>query len=538
MPCSEDLPALVAGRVGTLSFPTCLLSSLSLIMPTLTEALASIVISYVLYKYIEFYRIRSKIDSIPTVGSDSFVGAYINSWRYFINGRSFVKEGYYKYPGAAFKVPTLGTSTGWQIIISGKGMIDELRKAPLEAMTLAEANVDTLQTDIIISKHSRVNEFQTDVVRTPLTRALAGRFGDIRKEIIEASKIYLPVGDDWEALPRAHGALLHIVCRTANRLFVGLPLCRDPEYLKIQEDWTVHLFMDSLIIHAMPSILKPVVGRAMSKVDSLMKRVQTFLEATIVERMEKDAKYGPDWEGKPADLISWLLDYAPPENRTVEDITVRVMFVNAAAVHTTTMGITNVLFELAARQEYIKPIREEISDVVRTHGWTKEAMLRLHKLDSFIKESFRLSGMGNTAGSRKTYKDFTFSNGVTIPKGYSIAIASGAIHFDPAIYPDPDTFNGWRFCDTEDTDAPKSEQWRNQVVTMDPTWLMWGVGRHACPGRFFAVNEIKAMVCHILSTYDIKLPGDATVPPAGTWFGNGRIPDSEAAILFRKRRSG
>ena len=56
------------------------------------------------------------------------------------------------------------------------------------------------------------------------------------------------------------------------------------------------------------------------------------------------------------------------------------------------------------------------------------------------------------------------------------------------------------------------------------------------PGRFFAVNEIKAMAAHILLNYDIKLPGDAKVVPLGRWFAGNRIPDPKAEMMFRKRR--
>ena len=78
-------------------------------------------------------------------------------------------------------------------------------------------------------------------------------------------------------------------------------------------------------------------------------------------------------------------------------------------------------------------------------------MGRLQKLDSFMKESSRLSGilgcksLGCTvclilffnrlvltvSMNRKATKDFTFSNGLTIPAGYTVAAASEGIHTDP-----------------------------------------------------------------------------------------------------------
>lgn len=60
--------------------------------------------------------------------------------------------------------------------------------------------------------------------------------------------------------------------------------------------------------------------------------------------------------------------------------------------------------------------------------------------------------------------------------------------------------------------------------------------RNPSPGRFFAVNELKAILAHILVTYDIKLPGDSTEVPKGRWFGGNNTPDRSAQVLFRKRR--
>lgn len=54
---------------------------------------------------------------------------------------------------------------------------------------------------------------------------------------------------------------------------------------------------------------------------------------------------------------------------------------------------TNALFDLAIRPEYVEPLRAEIEEVVAAHGWTKEAMGHLVKLDSFMKESSRLAGI-------------------------------------------------------------------------------------------------------------------------------------------------
>ena len=60
------------------------------------------------------------------------------------------------------------------------------------------------------------------------------------------------------------------------------------------------------------------------------------------------------------------------------------------------------------------------------------------------------------------------------------------------------------------------------------------------PGRFFAVNELKALAAHVLVHYDIKFRDSSLLPgevPKDMWLGIICIPDSKAEILFRRRNS-
>ena len=56
------------------------------------------------------------------------------------------------------------------------------------------------------------------------------------------------------------------------------------------------------------------------------------------------------------------------------------------------------------------------------------------------------------------------------------------------------------------------------------------------PGRFFAVNELKAMMVHILLNYDVKLEDEGVRPP-NEINGLRLAPNREAKVLFRKRRA-
>ena len=82
----------------------------------------------------------------------------------------------------------------------------------------------------------------------------------------------------------------------------------------------------------------------------------------------------------------------------------------------------------------------------------------------------------------------------------------------------------------------ETESLKHHMVTPNPDYLLFGHGRHACPGRFFAVNELKAMMAHLLLTYDVRLENEG-VPPPPRWFAHALIPDGKAKVMFRARTS-
>ena len=53
--------------------------------------------------------------------------------------------------------------------------------------------------------------------------------------------------------------------------------------------------------------------------------------------------------------------------------------------------ITMALYDLVAHPEYIEPIREEIESIIAEDGWSKASIMKMKKLESFMKESQRYS---------------------------------------------------------------------------------------------------------------------------------------------------
>ena len=55
------------------------------------------------------------------------------------------------------------------------------------------------------------------------------------------------------------------------------------------------------------------------------------------------------------------------------------------------------------------------------------------------------------------------------------------------------------------------------------------------PGRFFAANEMKAILAYIVLNYDLKIDGDGK-RPANIYYANEIIPAVDGMVLFRKRQ--
>lgn len=155
------------------------------------------------------------------------------------------------------------------------------------------------------------------------------------------------------------------------------------------------------------------------------------------------------------------------------------------------------------------------------------------KLDSFMKESTRFHPPGATSFNRKVLKGFTLSNGQYIPPGVTVEVASHAVYQDSTLFPDSATFDGFRFWKLREGGVA-TDHARNQFVTTNEQNLMFGYGRHACPGRFFAANEIKMIVARMLLDFDFKNEGESKVRYPNIEMGRQSTPDPRKVLLFRR----
>lgn len=112
---------------------------------------------------------------------------------------------------------------------------------------------------------------------------------------------------------------------------------------------------------------------------------------------------------------------------------------------------------------------------------------------------------------------------------------------DPQHYDRPDEFDPYRFYHLRTGGAAVADPngFRNreqyQFVSVTKENTAFGFGKHACPGRFFAANEIKLIVARILLRYDVRFPAGVEERYPNFYFGSVSGP-SPSGIIELKRR--
>ncbi|KAF8174142.1 cytochrome P450, partial [Mycena galopus ATCC 62051] len=147
--------------------------------------------------------------------------------------------------------------------------------------------------------------------------------------------------------------------------------------------------------------------------------------------------------------ISWMFDMAQSKQRAALPLILRIVSINMAAIHTSSMPFTQAFFDfdLTTHPEYLLPMREEVERIVSVEGWTKAALNIMVKINSFLRESQCLNNNGPVGMLRQILaKDgFRFSNGTVLPSGAYVCVAARRIHYDESNYENAATFDGFRF---------------------------------------------------------------------------------------------
>ncbi|XP_077211794.1 cytochrome P450 85A-like [Tasmannia lanceolata] len=102
-----------------------------------------------------------------------------------------------------------------------------------------------------------------------------------------------------------------------------------------------------------------------------------------------------------------------------------------------------------------------------------------------IFETMRMTTIVNGV-LRKTTQDMEMK-GFVIPKGWKIYVYTRELNYNPFLYPDPLTFNPWR--------------WQDKSLESHQHFLMFGGGSRLCPGKELGITEISTFLHYFVTRY-------------------------------------
>ncbi|KAJ5190089.1 hypothetical protein N7491_007868 [Penicillium cf. griseofulvum] len=416
-------------------------------------------------------------------------------------------------------------------VILPVSLIDEIKGLPESTISLRQHHYT-----IFLGRYTGFGEpcDELDVaIRSDLTRHLEQNLENFQEEVVYAYDKYVGECPDWTPKP-LYDTVLGIVCLLSSRVFVGLPLSRDEDWIRVSTQYAMDAGHEAHSLSAYPPILRPLMAPFILKRMKQHRAIARRMLQPVLDRILKVPTADTESDMQNGDLMRYILRHYTSEP-SMELLARDQLAASFVAMHTTTICITQALFDLASRPEYIPPLREELEGVLGKDGaqdghMHKDSMVKLRMMDSFVRESQRMNPPGLVNMLRKVMSrdGLKLSTGQTIPQGSVVGFSAHAI---TRSYPNADEFDGFRFAKLREQPGQST---MHQLANTSPNHISFGHGSHACPGRFFAASEIKVILGYLLQNYDIRLL-DGAIRPDNVHVG-ATVSPSQESILFRKRQ--
>lgn len=353
---------------------------------------------------------------------------------------------------------------------------------------------------------------------------------------------------DWKETP-LRPLIARTVGQVTSRVFLGEAISRNKEWLSLCETYAVNSFLGVQALLSWPPILRPIVHWFLPecrRVRDLAKSGHRVIQPFIDSHREalRNAVKNREPLPKMENMIVWMDEVAKGRPFDIADAQIML---SIAAIHTTTEAFAWVVADLIKHPEYSAPLREEITCVLGEGGWHKGSLHQMKLLDSFIKESHRRHMVDacelnpqermptpvadlTVVMDRLVEKPVKLSDGLMIPADAALMVHATR-NTDDAFFPNANTFDGYRFLKLR---SQPGQDGRYQLASTSTEHLGFGIGTHACPGRFFAANTMKLVLAHFVMKYDWKFVDED--PQMRAPFGSSVFVNPMLEVAVRRRK--
>ncbi|KXX81153.1 Ent-kaurene oxidase [Madurella mycetomatis] len=445
-------------------------------------------------------------------------------WKSLLSKKPRANVPVIEYPDRAYKIRHFPD----EIVIVPHNFIEVIKNTPESKLSFQQASYDFFLGKLTgITGHEHE---MSALIRRDIARLLDRVYDTVEDEAKRAVAAQIGPCEDWTPivlLPR----VVQMIINISQRVFVGEPLCRDERWVQCITQCTAGAFQSVPKLWPYHWLMRPFVAWRLSELRSVRKHrieAKKLLKPILEKRLEdmKSEKFEP-----PADLIQLVIDGTKGQGRNLDYQVNAQIGTGRAALFTTGVTVTHLLYDLATRPKYIEPLRQEVLELGPVK-MNRANVAKLKKMDSFIRECQRWNKFMLVGTIRKVLKPMTLPDGTQLPVGTLLGMDTQNAIFNHSTLEKPDVFDGFRF--ERLRSVPGSEQ-KFQAVNPGPDHLVYGYGTQACPGRFFAVHEAKVVLARILTKYDFKLAKPAESPMSRA---KGILTEADATVefLFKARK--
>lgn len=431
-----------------------------------------------------------------------------------------------------------------------------------------------LQTKYLFPILPKGELFHASTVKVDLNRHLTFLTEDTTDDVRAGlAKLWGTDTDEWSSVNVAD-TIKRLSTLIAVRVFFGKHLSHDDVFLEHTRKFSLFLTTGSgLLALFTPKVLAWLLGPLLFLPARYSAwRMNRKLIPVIKVRIAQMSS-SPPIEPQLNDLLHYHIASALASTSAVDRLP-RVMaarlslILGFAAIPTTYLTMTNVLLNLASPITSSSPrfspspspssatspptllaLRTEASSVLGAAAaagttpnhqhqqghWTRAALLSLPLADSFIKETLRLRPFGGIGLLHQVVApdgvQLPRHPAITAPRGTWLAVAVGAVQRDEAVWGEAaGEFRPWRFVAGEGRGPGGCS---SKLTSASETFLSWSLGRHVCPGRFFAAGVMRMVLAEVVMGYDVKV---LEKRPEDVEIGSFLAPPEGVVIEVRRRR--
>ncbi|CAB4383136.1 unnamed protein product [Rhizophagus irregularis] len=490
-------------------------------------ALLSFIFLLIVFIYIKSPRLSENEPplvpyTIPVIG---------HTFSYLFNTENFIKKCLKEY-GEPFNIIIFGRVT----TVVAQKYLPEVTKAH-ENFDSFEVLKEFAPLHFILDHNPfDITEFHAKTTREQISGKLSLHFDKMQKNILYSLDKW--IGECNE--PRSVNPIWNVTNNVTAKLIANICIGEEAS----QHEDVIHSFAvlsdDMNIFFLLPPFLSIIHQKLHEFVISLPfligfnpiakhKKVLINRMKPVVENRIQQKKILGDSYKQSDDILEFYMSQPnfDPSNVNYSYLADLLIFLIVVGIVTTGRSLANLLFDYAGRPEYWDELYEEASTFNKECNgkFTLNDINKMIKLDSFVRESLRHTDDIIIVPRAVTTDHFSFSNGYTIPKGRNVFDFSEDCLYSESQYgPDSKSFKPFQFV-SQNVSASK----------VDRTYVIFGGGRHACPGRFYAVLVLKLFLYHVILKYHVRTENGNM--PKKVMTGPFASPPKESLIFERRKET-